>query len=108
MATPKRRRAVLTGGSAAAGGVTVNTEDAWIEEVLAVTVSFPAAVAGMVIDVLNAPVDAVRNANVVEPAITVPDVETLKPVPLTVTADPAGPVAGVSVIWAAAGAAWTG
>jgi hypothetical protein len=85
----------------------VNTDDAWTEEVLAVTVSFPVAVAGMVIDVLNAPVDAVRKAKVLDPATTVPDVETLNPVPLTVTADPAGPVAGLSVIWPA-GAAWTG
>ena len=88
----------------------MNTEDAWAEEVLAVTVSFPVAAAGMVIAVLNAPVDAVRNANVAEPATTVPELEALKPVPPTVTADPAWPVAGLSVIWAAAaaGAAWTG
>jgi hypothetical protein len=101
---------VLTGGSADAAGVTVNTEDAWTEEVLAVTVSFPVAAAGMVIGVLNAPVVAVRKANVAEPATTVPEAEALKPVPLTVTADPAEPVAGLSVIWAAgaAGAAWTG
>jgi hypothetical protein len=73
-----------------------------------VMVSFPVAAAGMVIAVLNAPVDAVRNANAAEPAMTVPDVETLNPVPLTVTADPAGPVAGLSVIWAAVAAVLRG
>jgi hypothetical protein len=85
----------------------VNTEDAWMEEVLAVMVSFPVAAAGMVIAVLNAPLEAVRKGNVAEPTMTVPDVETLKPAPLTLTEDPAGPVAGLSVTWAA-GAAWTG
>jgi hypothetical protein len=100
---------VLTGGSAATGAATVNTEDAWTEDVFAEMVSFPVAVEGMVIAVLKAPVEVVRKPNVVEPAMTVPEVETLNPVPLTVTADPAGPVAGLSVIWAAAaGAAWTG
>jgi hypothetical protein len=109
VATPKRRAAVLTGGSAAgAGEVTVNTEEAWTDEVLAEIVSFPVAAAGTVIVVLNAPFDAVRKANVVEPAMTVPDVETLKPVPLTVTPEPAGPEAGLREIWAAAGAACTG
>jgi hypothetical protein len=98
---------VLTAGRACTGEVTVNTEDAWTEEVLAVMVSLPVAAAGIVIAVLNAPVEAVLKANVAEPAITVPEVEDLKPVPLTVTPEPAGPVAGLSVIWAA-GAAWTG
>jgi hypothetical protein len=62
----------------------------------------------MVMDVLNAPVAAVVKEKVEEPAVTVPVVETLNPVPLTVTAEPAGPVAGLREIWAAAGAAWTG
>jgi hypothetical protein len=86
----------------------VNTEDAWTEDVFAEMVSFPVAVEGMVMAVLKAPVDVVRKPNVVEPAMTVPEVETLNPVPLTVTADPAGPVVGLSVIWAVAGAACTG
>ncbi len=99
---------MLTGGIAATGAATVNTEDAWTEDVFAEMVNFPVATEGMVIAVLKAPVDVVRKPNVVEPAMTVPDVETLNPVPLTVTAEPAGPVAGLSVIWAVAGAACTG
>ncbi|MCU1548088.1 MAG: hypothetical protein JWO29_1039 [Arthrobacter sp.] len=78
-----------------------------MEEVLAVTVSLPVAAAGMVMDVLNAPVDAVRTENVTDPATTVPVADALKPVPLTVTADPAAPVAGLREIWAAV-AAWAG
>lgn len=68
-----------------------------MDEVLAVMVTFPVDAAGMVIPVLKAPVDVVWNTKVVEPTITVPVVETLNPVPVTVTAEPAGPEAGLSV-----------
>jgi hypothetical protein len=90
------------------GAATLNTDEALTEEVLAVMVSDPVAVAGIVMVVLKAPEDAVLKAKVEDPAMPVPVVETLKPVPLTVTADPAGPVLGLSEIWAVAGAACTG
>lgn len=96
----------MTGGSVASGAVTVNTDDASTDEVLAVMVNDPVAADGMVIDVLKAPEAAVFMGKVVAPAITVPVVEALNPVPLTVTADPAGPVAGLSEIRPVAVAAW--
>lgn len=71
-------------------------------------VSEPVAAAGIVMEVLKAPDAAVLNEKVEDPTMTVPVVDTLNPVPLTVTEDPAGPVFGLSEIWAAAGAAWTG
>ena len=74
-------------------------------------VSEPVAVAGIVMEVLKAPDAADLNEKVADPAMTVPVVDALKPVPLTVTADPAGPVLGLREIWAAtgaAGAAWAG
>jgi hypothetical protein len=51
----------------------------------------------------------VWNGKVVEPTITVPVVDALKPVPATVTAEPTGPDAGSSVICGvvAAPAGWT-
>ncbi|GGH96575.1 hypothetical protein GCM10007170_24740 [Arthrobacter liuii] len=52
----------------------------------------------MVMAVLNAPVDVVWNAKVVEPTITVPVVEALNPLPVTATEEPAGPEPGLSVI----------
>jgi hypothetical protein len=79
-----------------------------MDDVLAVMVSAPVAVSGIVIDVLKAPDVAVLKEKVAEPTITVPVVEALNPVPLTVTAEPAGPVSGLRYTWAAAGAAWTG
>lgn len=80
-----------------------------MDEVLAVMVTFPVDAAGMVTPVLKDPVDVVWNAKVVEPMITVPVVEVLNPVPLTVTAEPAGPEAGLSVTCGevAALAGWT-
>jgi hypothetical protein len=83
--------------------------DAFTEEVLAVMVRFPGATAGMVMPVLKAPAAVVLKEKVADPAMTVPVVEGLKPAPETVTAAPAGPCAGFSVICAAAaGAAWAG
>ncbi len=76
-----------------------------MEEVLAVMVNDPVAAEGMVIEVLKAPEAADLKGKVVAPAITVPVVEALNPVPLTVTAEPAGPVAGLREIWPVAGAA---
>lgn len=80
-----------------------------MDDVLAVMVRFPVDAAGMVTPVLNEPVDVVWNEKVVEPTITVPVVEVLNPVPVTVTAEPAGPEAGLSVICGevAALAGWT-
>src|SRR4051812_16110164 len=69
-----------------------------MDEVFAVMVRFPVDAAGMVMPVLNAPVAVVWNANVVEPTTTVPVVEALNPVPATVTAEPAGPDPGLSLI----------
>lgn len=94
---------MLTGGSVGAGAVTVNTDLAWpglawIDEVLAVMVYDPMAAEGMVIEVLKAPEAAALKRKVVAPAITLPVVEALNPVPLTVTADPASPVAGLREI----------
>jgi hypothetical protein len=93
---------------AGAEEVTVNTAEDLMEEVFAVMVNAPVAASGMVIEVLKVPAAAVLKENVVEPIITVPVVEALNPVPLTVTADPTGPVLGFRYTWAAAGAAWTG
>jgi hypothetical protein len=84
----------------------VKREVAWTEEVFAVTFRGPVAVAGTVIDVVKAPDTAVLRGKVAEPTIMVPVVEALKPVPLTVTADPAGPVEGLRETWAVPGAAW--
>ena len=80
-----------------------------MDDVLAVMVTFPVDAAGMVMPVLNEPVDVVWKAKVVEPTITVPVVEALNPVPETVTADPAGPEFGLSVTCGevAALAGWT-
>jgi len=80
-----------------------------MEEVFAVMVRFPVGAAGIVTPVLKEPVEVVWNAKVVEPMITVPVVEVLNPVPVTVTAEPTGPEAGVSVICGevAALAGWT-
>lgn len=108
MAAPKRSAAVLTGGIAVPEGVTVNTAEDFMEEVLAVMVNDPAAAAGMVIEVLKVPDAAVLKEKVVDPTITVPVVAALNPVPLTVTAEPAGPLFGFRYTWAEAGAAWTG
>lgn len=96
-------------GAGAGAGWTTNVADAFIDEVLAVMARFPVDAAGMVMPVLKAPVDVVWNANVVEPTITVPVVEALNPVPVTVTAEPAGPEPGSSVICGgvAALAGWT-
>lgn len=79
-----------------------------MEEVLAVMVVLPAAPEGMVMPVLKAPVAVVRNWNVAEPTITVPVVEALNPVPETVTADPAGPVPGLTATCAAGAPAAAG
>ncbi len=102
----------MVGAGAAAGAgaaCTTNVADALMDDVLAVMVRFPVDAAGMVMPVLKAPVDVVWNAKVVEPTITVPVVAALKPVPVTVTAEPAGPDAGLSVICGvvAALAGWT-
>jgi hypothetical protein len=110
LATPKRKAAVLTAGGAGAGAAsTTKVADALMDEVLAVMLMLPVDAAGMVIPVLNAPVDVVWNGNVAEPTITVPVVDALNPVPATVTAEPAGPDAGLSVICGdvAALAGWT-
>lgn len=85
---------MLTGGMVGVEEVTVKTDDALMEDVLAVMVSGPGAAAGMVIEVLKEPDTAVLKENVEDPTITVPVVAALNPVPLTVTAEPAGPVAG--------------
>src|SRR5690242_16419650 len=101
LATPKRRAALLTVGGAGAGAgavCTTNVADALTDEVLAVMVMLPVDAAGMVMPALNAPVELVWNAKVAEPTITVPVVEALNPVPATVTAEPAGPDAGLRVI----------
>ena len=74
-----------------------------------VMVRLPGVTAGMVMPVLKVPEAVVVTEKVVDPAMTVPVVEALKPVPETVTAEPAGPCTGFSVICAAAaGAAWAG
>jgi hypothetical protein len=52
----------------------------------------------MVAGALKVPVDVVLMGNVVEPMITFPDVEALKPLPVTVIEDPAGPLVGLSDI----------
>jgi hypothetical protein len=83
-------------GAGAGAAWTTNVADALMDDVLAVMVRFPVDAAGMVMPVLNAPVDVVWNANVEEPTITVPVVEALNPVPVTVTAEPAGPEVGLS------------
>lgn len=72
-----------------------------MEDVFAVIVRFLLAVAGIVMPVLNVPVAVVRNWNVAAPTTIVPVVEVLKPVPETVTAEPAGPDPGSKVISAA-------
>ena len=116
VAAPKRKAAVLmasgcgAGAGAGAGAAwTTKVAEALMDDVLAVMVTFPVATAGMVIPVLKEPADVVWNAKVVEPTITVPVVEVLNPAPVTVTAQPAGPEAGLSVICGdvAALAGWT-
>lgn len=110
MAAPKRSLAVLIDGTVGGGTVTVNTAEAWTEDVLAVTVTLPVAAAGMVAGALNAPADVVFKGKAADPMITVPVVEALKPLPVTVMEDPAAPVAGLREIWAAAACAapgWT-
>jgi hypothetical protein len=104
VAAPKRKAAELMAGAGPGAGAgagagaawTTNVADALMDDVLAVMVRFPVDAAGMVMPVLNAPVDVVWNANVEEPTITVPVVEALNPVPVTVTAEPAGPEVGLS------------
>lgn len=59
----------------------------------------------MLTPALKAPVELVLKANVADPMITVPVVAALNPVPATVTADPAGPDAGLNAICAAGAAA---
>jgi hypothetical protein len=86
---------------------TTNTVEALTEDVFAVTERFPLAAAGIVMPVLNAPVDVVWNWKAAEPTVTVPVAEALKPVPETVTAEPAGPDPGFTVT-SAAGAAMAG
>lgn len=73
------------------------------------TVTFPVADAGIVIEVLNVPLEVDRKENTDDPATTVPDVETRNPVPETFTTDPAAPVAGLKDIWPdeAASPGWT-
>jgi hypothetical protein len=78
-----------------------------MDDVLAVTVTVPLDPAGMVIPVLKAPVAVVLKEKAVEPTTTVPVVDGLNPVPDTVTADPAGPDAGLNTT-CAAGAAFAG
>jgi hypothetical protein len=85
----------------------VKIADALIDDVLAVTVTLPVAVEGIVMGVLKLPVDVVVKAKVADPTMTVPVVETLKPVPEAVTWEPAGPDVGLSET-KAAGAAWAG
>jgi hypothetical protein len=88
----------------------VNTAEACTEDVFAVTVTLPVAVAGIVAGALNAPADVVLNEKVVDPMIRVPVVEALKPLPVTVMEDPAGPVAGLKEICpeaACAAPGWT-
>jgi hypothetical protein len=85
VATPKRKAAVLTAGGAVAGAAcTTKVADALMDEVLPVMLMLPVDAAGMVMPVLNAPVDVVWNENVAEPTITVPVVDALNPVPATV------------------------
>ncbi|GAC1367978.1 MAG: hypothetical protein NVS2B15_08850 [Pseudarthrobacter sp.] len=108
MATPKRSLAVLIGGTVVTGTVTVNTAEAWTEDVLAVTVTLPVADAGMVAGELNDPADVVFNGKVADPMMMVPVVEALNPLPVTVMEDPAAPVAGLREIWAAAACAAAG
>ncbi|GAB5077928.1 hypothetical protein ARTHROSP310_10690 [Arthrobacter sp. AD-310] len=94
----------MDGGSGAGtvAACTTKTVEALTEDVLAVTATFPDAVAGMVAPVLNDPVAVVRNWKVAAPMMTVPVAEALKPVPETVMAEPAGPLPGSSTIRAAA------
>jgi len=100
VAAPKRKGAALIVGAGAGAGTgaacTTKVADALMDDVLAVMVRFPVAAAGMVMPVLNAPCEVVWNAKVAEPTITVPVVEALNPVPVTVTAAPAGPEVGLS------------
>ena len=65
-----------------------------LEEVLPVMVRLPGATAGMVMPVLKGPEAVVVTEKVADPAMTVPVVEALKPVPETVTAEPAGHCTG--------------
>jgi hypothetical protein len=99
---------VLTvGGRDAGAASTVNEAEALMDDVLAVMVTVPLDAAGMVMPVLNAPAAVVLKGNVVEPTMTVPVVEALNPVPDAVTAEPAGPEAGLNAT-CAAGAAFAG
>lgn len=90
------------------GTVTVNTAEAWTEEVFAVTVTLPVDEAGTVAGALNAPADVVFNGKVADPMMMVPVVEALNPLPVTVIEDPADPVAGLREIWAVAACAAAG
>src|SRR5690349_15236941 len=108
VAAPNRRMSAPPGGGSGAAAWTVNTADALMDEVFAVTVTFPVEAAGIVTPVLKVPVVPVLKANVAEPMITVPVVAALNPVPATVTAEPAGPEAGLKVIAAGAAAAAAG
>src|SRR6476661_1345143 len=100
VAAPKRKGAELIVGAGAGAGAgaacTTNMADALMDDVLAVMVRFPVAAAGIVMPVLNAPAEVVWNEKVVEPTITDPVDEALNPVPVTVTAEPAGPEVGLS------------
>src|SRR6478609_11998885 len=77
LATPKRRAALLTEGAVAGAGAacTTNVADALMDDVLAVMVMLPVDAAGMVMPVLNVPVELVWNEKVAEPTITVPVVD---------------------------------
>lgn len=87
---------MLTSGRWGAGAAsTTNGAEALMDDVLAVTMTVPLDSAGIVMPVLNAPVAVVLKGKVVEPTITVPVVDALNPVPETVTAEPAGPDAGL-------------
>ena len=83
-------------------------QTAALEEVLPVMVRLPGTTAGMVMPALKVPEAVVVTEKVADPAMTVPVVEALKPVPETVTAEPAGRCPGFSVICAAAAGAAPG